>query len=263
MSERPRFYKRRSVQIAAVVIVLPLAALAWWLLSPLFIDEVVDEPFPRAAMAVIPDDMTAEEVEQKMMEAETVDTPAYEDMPEPAAAAPPTTAPGTTTTYASGTTEADDPVEIDEGSEGTAVEESAGTTTTSPTSEEASPTPTTAPQQARPIALATGALMDADSFHKGSGEVTLYRLEDGTHLVRMEDISVTNGPQLHVLLTPIPSVGSRDDLQSAGYIDLGPLKGNKGSQNYEVPSDYPIPEEMTVVIYCVPFHVVFATAPLA
>ena len=58
-------------------------------------------------------------------------------------------------------------------------------------------------------------------------------------------------------------VDSRDDLQAAGYIDLGPLKGNKGSQNYEVPSDYRIPEEMTVVIYCVPFHVVFATAPLA
>ena len=105
--------------------------------------------------------------------------------------------------------------------------------------------------------------MDADSFHKGSGQVTLYRLEDGTHLIRMEDISVTNGPQLHVLLTPIPRVDSREDLQSAGYIDLGPLKGNIGSQNYDVPPDYPIPEEMPVVIYCVPFHVVFATAPLA
>ena len=263
MSERPRFYRRRSVQIAAVVIFVPLAALAWWLLSPLLIDEVVDEPFPRAAMAVIPDDMTAEEVEQEMMEAEAVDTPAYEDMPEPAAAAPATTTPATTTTYASGATEADEPDETDEESAGTAVEESAAATTTSPPSEEASTTPTTAPQQARPVALATGELMDADSFHKGSGQVTLYRLEDGTHLIRMEDISVTNGPQLHVLLTPIPSVGSREDLQSAGYIDLGALKGNKGSQNYEVPPDYPIPEEMTLVIYCVPFHVVFATASLA
>ena len=259
MSERPPFYKRRSVQVAAVVIVIPLAALAWWLGSPLFIDEVVDEPFPRAAMAVIPDDMTAEEVEQKMMEAEAVDTPAYEDMPE-TQPAPPTTTPATTTTYESGATDGSGTTE----GSGTTDEETATTTTAAPpATEEATTTPTTRPPQARPVALATGALMDADSFHKGSGQVTLYRLEDGTNLVRMEDISVTNGPQLHVLLAPIPSVDSRDDLQAAGYIDLGPLKGNKGSQNYEVPPDYQIPEEMTVVIYCVPFHVVFATAPLA
>ena len=258
MSNRPRFYKQRPVQIAAAVVAIAVAALAWWLISPLFIDQVVDEPFPRAAMAVIPDDMTAEEVERKMMEAEAVDTPAYEDMPEPSVA-PPTTTPGTTTTYASGTMDAEE--------EATEDEEAATTTTAAPpateAAAEATAAPTTRPQDARPVALATGSLMDADSFHKGSGQVTLYRLEDGTHLIRMEDISVTNGPQLHVLLAPIPSVDSRDDLQSAGYIDLGGLKGNKGSQNYEVPPDYQIPEEMTLVIYCVPFHVVFATAPLA
>lgn len=262
MSERARFYKRRPVQIAAAVVAIAVAALAWWLISPLFIDQVVDEPFPRAAMAVIPDDMTAEEVEQKMMEAEAVDTPAYEDMPEPEPAAP-TTAPATTTTYASGTTAAESTATTGEESAATTAAEQAGTTTTAQASEEPAAPPATTPEQARPVALATGSLMDADSFHKGSGQVTLYRLEDGSRLIRMEDISVTNGPQLHVLLAPTPRVDSREDLQAAGYIDLGPLKGNKGSQNYEVPADYQIPEEMTLVIYCVPFHVVFATAPLA
>jgi hypothetical protein len=31
---------------------------AWWLISPLFIDQSVDEELPFAAAAVIPDDMT-------------------------------------------------------------------------------------------------------------------------------------------------------------------------------------------------------------
>ncbi|MXY75865.1 MAG: DM13 domain-containing protein [Acidimicrobiia bacterium] len=113
------------------------------------------------------------------------------------------------------------------------------------------------------MALLSGNLMDADSFHKGSGQVVLYELEDGSRIIRLEDIEVTNGPQLHVLLTPVHGLAGRDHLREAGYVDLGPLKGNIGSQNYEVPADYVIPEQVTLVIYCVPFHVVFTTAELA
>ena len=255
MSERPRFYKRRSVRIGAAAVAIPVLAAAWWLGSPLFIDEVVDEPFPRAAMAIVPDDMTAEEVEKEMIEAEGAGTPAYEDMPETGTVMT-TGAPDTTTTSP---TTAGAPADADR--------ESTEATTT-PTTEEPPPEqdrqqeePST-PQHRGPVALAAGALMDGDSFHKGSGRVVLYRLEDGSHLVRLEDIEVTNGPDLHVLLTPVHGVEGRDDLHAAGYIDLGSLKGNIGSQNYEVPPDYEIPPELTLVIYCVPFHVVFATAPL-
>ena len=106
MSERPPFYKRRPVQIGAVIVAVPALALAWWLGSPLLIDEVVDEPFPRAAMAIVPDDMTAEEVEQTMIDAEAFDTPTYEDMPE-SPSIETTGVPATTTTAADdGTTDA-------------------------------------------------------------------------------------------------------------------------------------------------------------
>ena len=44
---------------------------------------------------------------------------------------------------------------------------------------------------------------------------------------------------------------------------LGSLKGNIGSQNYDFPADYQIPGQMTVVIYCVPFRVIFTTAALS
>lgn len=263
MSGGPRFYKRRPVQIGAAVLAIPVLALAWWLGSPLFIDEVVNEPFPRAAMAVIPADMTAEEVEMEMLEAEAIDSPAYEDMPEPTTTAAPTPAPSSTT----------EPDTVERKDTPTDTEPAGTTATTAPptTAETATTAPTTTapaevtpdPQRSGPVPLVTGPLMDGDSFHKGSGQVTLYRLGDGSHLVRLEGIEVTNGPDLHVLLTPTHGLAGRNDLQAAGYEDLGMLKGNIGSQNYELPAGYEIPEELTLVIYCVPFRVIFATAELA
>lgn len=241
-SDRTPFYKRRSIQVAAVIVALPALALAWWLGSPLFIDRVVDEPFPLAAMAVVPDDMTAEEVEAIMLDAASTDTPADEEMPEMAA---------TATSAAAGTTSPDTTAAPD------------GATPTTAVVAATEPSTTVSPEPTGPVALASGNLMDADSFHEGSGQVVLYQLEDGSRIIRLEDIEVTNGPQLHVLLTPVHGLTGRDHLQEAGYVDLGALKGNIGSQNYEVPADYVIPEQLTLVIYCVPFHVVFATAELA
>ncbi len=241
-SDRTPFYKRRSIQVAAVIVAIPALAFGWWLGSPLFIDRVVDEPFPLAAMAVVPDDMTAEEVEEIMLEAAATDTPADEEMPE----MPTTAASAVATTTSTATTAAPD---------------GDAPATTAATEDE--PTTTLPPAPTGPVALLSGNLVDADSFHKGSGEVVLYELEDGSRIIRLEDIEVTNGPQLHVLLTPVHGLAGRDHLREAGYVDLGPLKGNIGSQNYEVPADYVIPEQVTLVIYCVPFHVVFTTAELA
>ena len=65
---------------------------------------------------------------------------------------------------------------------------------------------------------------------------------------------------MHVLLARDPVPSSRDDLGE--YLDLGSLKGNVGNQNYEIPSGTDLSQFKSVVIYCVPFHVVFATATL-
>jgi hypothetical protein len=51
-----------------------------------------------------------------------------------------------------------------------------------------------------------------------------------------------------------------DDI--AGYLELEPLKGNVGDQNYEIPKDLDVSVFGSVVIYCKPFHVLFAVASL-
>ena len=189
-----------------ILLIIPAAWLAWWLLSPLITTTAVNEEFPLAYQAVVPANMTMAEVEDAMAAAANLERPIDEAMPD---------APG-----------------------------SAG-----------SPT--------QPRAGLMGEFRDADRFHKGSGTATLYDLgADGGRILRLEDFAVTNGPDLRVLLANAPNPKSRSDLDDAGYVELGKLKGNVGSQNYDIPSSVSLADAQSVVIYCNPFRIVFSVATL-
>jgi hypothetical protein len=89
--------------------------------------------------------------------------------------------------------------------------------------------------------------------HQATGKAEVITVGDVAFL-RFEDFEVTNGPDLHVYMT------KNGDVDTG--IDLGKLKGNKGSQNYEL-SGINTDVYNTVVIYCQPFHVYFASADLS
>lgn len=113
------------------------------------------------------------------------------------------------------------------------------------------------PMESQPLVELSGMFKDADSFHRGSGKATVYVLPDGKRVLRFEDFSVTNGPALSVYL-----VRSADGNVDSGFLDLGKLKGNKGNQNYDIPADIDLRLYESVIIWCVPFSVTFATASL-
>ena len=76
--------KRNIFIIGAIVVLIPVVAFAWWLLSPLFLTTTVDEEFPFAANAAIPADMTMAEVETVMETMAKMDQePMAEPMPMP------------------------------------------------------------------------------------------------------------------------------------------------------------------------------------
>ncbi len=89
--------------------------------------------------------------------------------------------------------------------------------------------------------------------HQATGKAEVISVGDISFL-RFEDFEVTNGPDLHVYMT------KKGDVDTG--IDLGKLKGNKGSQNYEL-SGINTDVYDTVIIYCQPFHVYFASATLS
>ena len=60
---------KRILIIGAVIVGVPILALGWWLGSPLLFDTEVSEPFPMSTGAIVPDDMTQEDVESAMVSA--------------------------------------------------------------------------------------------------------------------------------------------------------------------------------------------------
>lgn len=111
-----------------------------------------------------------------------------------------------------------------------------------------------------PKILKQGDLVDADFFHKGSGKALVFEYPDGRKILRFEDFEVVNGPDVYVYLSPatVPT----GDLKSLGdYLDLGLLKGNIGSQNYELP-DIDLSGYNSVILWCKKFGVLFPYAVL-
>ena len=113
------------------------------------------------------------------------------------------------------------------------------------------------------VSLKSGNFRDADAFHRGSGTATIYQGPDGSHLLRLEEFSVTNGPDLRVLLSRHSDPMDRHQVRDGGFIQLDKLKGNRGNQNYPIPADVDPAEYNSVIIYCWPFSVVFSVAPLS
>lgn len=122
----------------------------------------------------------------------------------------------------------------------------------------ATPTSATTPP-ADPVALVTGTFVARD--HPTTGTATVYELADGQRLLRLEDLATDNGPDLKVYLSTAgadaPASALDDDV-----VDLGPLMGNLGNQNYAIPDDVDVSRYASVVIWCKRFAVAFGTSPL-
>lgn len=101
-----------------------------------------------------------------------------------------------------------------------------------------------------------------DLAHHGMGTATLYELADGSRILRFENFEVLNGPDLHVYLAAQNPVPDTVGVELANSIDLGSLKGNVGSQNYDIPADLDLSLYASVVIWCDPFRVPFNAAAL-
>lgn len=99
--------------------------------------------------------------------------------------------------------------------------------------------------------------------HKGEGVAQVLELSDGQRVLRFTAFETLNGPDLRVYLLGAPAVRGDSDLEAAGYLDLGPLKGNVGDQNYVMPPGTELQRYRAVSIWCRRFGVNFATAELA
>jgi hypothetical protein len=109
---------------------------------------------------------------------------------------------------------------------------------------------------ASPVTLSTAPLHGID--HRASGTATLYRQPDGRLVVGLEDFDIQPGPAY--VLYVVPGADRRD---SRGGIRLDGLRGNKGTQYYDVPGDFAVTVgRLTVLVWCEIFDVPVANATL-
>jgi len=81
-------------------------------------------------------------------------------------------------------------------------------------------------------------------------------IQDGdSRILRFENFDTVNGPNLHIFLA--------STLDQEDTIDLGEIKATKGNVNYDIPEGIDIEKYNKVLVWCVPFKVLFSYAELA
>ncbi len=138
------------------------------------------------------------------------------------------------------------PAPVDSGPEAEAVPEAEVPETTAP------PTTPPPPPPTEPAIRLVARGGFSPENHSGRGTTHIYT--DGNQaVVRFEDDFATeNGPDLYAVVY----VGGE-------RIELGQLKGNQGSQNYEIPADVDPEAIEAVSVWCKRFDSTFTTATVA
>ncbi len=96
------------------------------------------------------------------------------------------------------------------------------------------------------VIAGTGSLRSAPGEH-AEGTVHIYKT-DGRYIIRFEDDTVIGASP-----DPIVTFGNQDKADLS--INLGSLKGTKGSQNYDVPTSVDPTKYGQVFVYCRSLHV--------
>lgn len=109
----------------------------------------------------------------------------------------------------------------------------------------------------QPGITAQGMFKGADDFHFGRGDAQLIRTADSEYVLRFENFSVRNGPDLFVYLSV--DVGGKTVEET---LNLGKLKATDGAFNYEIPDHIDVANVRSVIVWCKQFSTLFAVAPL-
>jgi hypothetical protein len=98
--------------------------------------------------------------------------------------------------------------------------------------------------------------------HPTEGTATIYQVGDGSRVLHFSNFRTTNGPNVHVYMVAADDAKDNASVRRAGFIDLGPLKGNVGDQNYVVGPEVDLSKYRAVSIWCQRFRLNFGAASL-
>jgi len=114
------------------------------------------------------------------------------------------------------------------------------------------------PTTAGPVS--SGAFHDVDGT--ASGMVFLFHLPDGSFVITFEAFSIASIAHTNVTLVTNKDVTKDGDIDKGAILDLGPLKGTSGMQDFPVPASADTMTYHTIVLWDTEMAHAIAAAPL-
>ena len=115
-----------------------------------------------------------------------------------------------------------------------------------------------APSIAAPVSTGTFHAVDGTA----TGTVALFHKPDGTFAITFEDFSIASNAHTNVILVTNKDVTKDGDIDKTAIVDLGPLKGTSGMQDFVVPASADAMTYHTVVLWDTEMTHPIAAAPL-
>lgn len=106
----------------------------------------------------------------------------------------------------------------------------------------------------------TGSLYRMDQV--GTGTVNVYRLGDGSHVLRLEEFFVTANVDLELRLSPLEQPRTTEQFMSAPSVWVAPLDVTTGSLNFTVPAGVDPGQYRSLVVWCPLIDSAYAAATL-
>ena len=113
----------------------------------------------------------------------------------------------------------------------------------------------------QPFVILAGDFTTIDSIHQATGTASIFQVGETRRVLRLDPFRVTNGPDLHVLLSRVERPRTSAEA-FGGSEDLGPLAGTDIAQNFEILPGTSLDTYKSVVIYSLSLQIVYSTATL-
>ncbi len=113
-----------------------------------------------------------------------------------------------------------------------------------------------------PVRL-SGEFEQGDASYTIDGSVIVTQ-QDSERLLSLAEFSVTSGPDLFVYIVQTEDAsnqGVKEAVERGNFVNIAPLKGNVGSQNYQIPEDVDL-DGVVISIWCKQFSRNFGHAAL-
>lgn len=94
------------------------------------------------------------------------------------------------------------------------------------------------------------------------GSFKIETIGNRAQLVFGTDFKTKSGPDLKVVLSPLPLSRVNGDNAMRGALVLGPLKATKGGQRYLLPADLDLSRFASVLVHCEKYSVLWGGADL-